>query len=543
MSNFKQLMQVSRRNFTKFIHHEEFLNELHKHDGILSMMNPQRHLYAKEVDLKNYPDKVIDSQFIRPPKLEHKLDKIVRTDGIYRVEEFLKLHDNDQFLKNIPQPSPESLAKFPGYKPPSQDEFLLKKGKETGAKFITGSSSITSAMQHIYFMISNFKSPDITGLGKNYDSQNMNYMVAYRKPTTIVLRKLDNNMYAIDGDNGLLPSSNVALTDMGIVLESMFTTDKDLFLRVMDPKLPLSPKDAEALQTSSRSYRYRQLGNILVRSQIDCEGIGDDGDYFVFEIKTRACAPIRYDVKNYKEYLDYRIETRLGLHSSFEREYFDLCRSIMMKYFFQVKMGRMDGAFIGYHNTSELFGFEYLKLEEIEKRLFGHREFADQIFRTCTYLLEDILQDVIKIFPDDPMIKVGFYANYKHDELLITIERFDKMAGWKDSSMKIEGIEDEFDYYEAFHPGKTAYTLGRRMYPYINGILQKEPVFLETGDRFSVKQLKYEKGIMGFNEYMYFLHSAYKIDTIVHNRDFAGLWKKFNDFHFYRKPLYRESSI
>ena len=31
----------------------------------------------------------------------------------------------------------------------------------------------------------------------------------------------------------------------------------------------------------------------------------------------------------------------------------------------------MDGAFIAYHNTKEIFGFEYVKTKEIEARIFG----------------------------------------------------------------------------------------------------------------------------------------------------------------------------
>jgi len=35
---------------------------------------------------------------------------------------------------------------------------------------------------------------------------------------------------------------------------------------------------------------------ILLRSQIDCRDVDENGKPFVFEIKTRAACPIRYDV-------------------------------------------------------------------------------------------------------------------------------------------------------------------------------------------------------------------------------------------------------
>jgi len=86
--------------------------------------------------------------------------------------------------------------------------------------------------------------------------------------------------------------------------------------------------------TGSRSHRMRKMNNMLVRSQIDCEAVSDDGSYYVYEIKTRAVAPQRYDVENVKDYLDYEIMKRSGVHSSYEREYFDLIRSILIKYYF-----------------------------------------------------------------------------------------------------------------------------------------------------------------------------------------------------------------
>ena len=37
----------------------------------------------------------------------------------------------------------------------------------------------------------------------------------------------------------------------------------------------------------------------------------------------------------------------------------------------------MDGAFISYQNTKETFGFEYVKTDEIEKRIFGTKIYGD----------------------------------------------------------------------------------------------------------------------------------------------------------------------
>ena len=46
---------------------------------------------------------------------------------------------------------------------------------------------------------------------------------------------------------------------------------------------------------------------MLLRSQIDARGTDKDGNPIVFEIKTRATAPLRYDISNYIDFLDYNI--------------------------------------------------------------------------------------------------------------------------------------------------------------------------------------------------------------------------------------------
>lgn len=38
------------------------------------------------------------------------------------------------------------------------------------------------------------------------------------------------------------------------------------------------------------------------------------------------------DMRNWQNYRDYRIASLHGLFGSFEREYFDMCRSALLKY-------------------------------------------------------------------------------------------------------------------------------------------------------------------------------------------------------------------
>ena len=56
----------------------------------------------------------------------------------------------------------------------------------------------------------------------------------------------------------------------------------------------------------------------------------------------------------------------------------------------------MQGAAIAYHNTQKIFGFEYIKLQDMENRVFGCSQFSDIIFQSSLTLLEKVLDYVIE---------------------------------------------------------------------------------------------------------------------------------------------------
>lgn len=525
-------LRRQKKLFSELNFMEDWLLEGQTKDKI-SFLNPQYHLYSKELELHKLEDLILPDSNAKAPRLLHGLEKIVRTEGIYLADQF------PEFVRNLPPINPEIHRRLSTYVPPSKDKGLVKYAEEQKVKYFTGSSSLTDNLQQIYYAVTNYKSPDVTGLGQGYNHLTMNYMSAYRKPNTFLLRKQDSGIYSIESDKGPNPPTSAEVLLMGgTILENLFTTEEKDFKRYIDLTTELSESDKNRILMSSKSFRYRKLGKMLIRSQIDCEAKDSEGETFVYEIKTRACAPIRYDVENYKDYLDYEILTRKGIEQSYEREHFDLIRSILIKYFFQIKIGRMDGAAVAYHNTQKTFGFEYISLTEIEKRIFGNSEISDQILKICLNVFQDILEDVTELFPDDNFLKVGIFSNFLTNELMITVENHKNAIEYPKSPEENRFIKSEVDYYNRYLPGKSALMLCRRFFPYINGILQKEPVFLEPGDIFALKQMKYVNGMMRFDDYMYFLLHAYKSDSVIKHHLFRGIWKKYNDFHVYRKPAY-----
>lgn len=105
---------------------------------------------------------------------------------------------------------------------------------------------------------------------------------------------------------------------------------------------------------------------------------------------------LRYEIFNYIDYLDYEIVKYKGKHSSYEREFYDLIRGGFLKYIMQCKIGRMQGALVAYHNTQKVFGFEYIGLEDMEKRVFGCTEFSNVVFKSGLSMIEKIFDYILE---------------------------------------------------------------------------------------------------------------------------------------------------
>lgn len=135
-----------------------------------------------------------------------------------------------------------------------------------------------------------------------------------------------------------------------------------------------------------------------MRSQLDC--VDDRLPRRTFDLKTRAVVAVRMDRANWVESSGYMIRHNTGVNESFERELWDMSRGTLLKYFFQARIGNMDGIMVAYHSTSTMFGFQYLSREELAQRLFSSEEMGEQAFRLSLGLLEKILDTATLYYPE-----------------------------------------------------------------------------------------------------------------------------------------------
>jgi len=55
----------------------------------------------------------------------------------------------------------------------------------------------------------------------------------------------------------------------------------------------------------------------------------------------------------------------------------------------------MGGAFLAYHNTAEMFGFQFLPRDEIDTRVYGSPQVAEWSFDTSTKLLQEVVGTIM----------------------------------------------------------------------------------------------------------------------------------------------------
>lgn len=240
---------------------------------------------------------------------------------------------------------------------------------------------------------------------------------------------------------------------------------------------------------------------MLLRSQIDTRGTDADGNEIVFELKTRATAVMRYDISNFIDYLDYEVGNYRGQHSSYEREFYDLVRGGFLKYIMQMKIGQMQGAAIAYHNTQKVFGFEYLKLEDMERRVFGSPEFSDVVFRSSLTVLEKILDYVLEDQDSGgraakssseakKVLKVGFYASDEIGALVVMVEVFDNDEIYQERFLDVfpEYMKDPVDYYLSHGIKPNVFKYHVALPSIHNGLsIDGSPILFEQGDTLDLK--------------------------------------------------------
>ncbi|KAL0262205.1 hypothetical protein SLS55_003644 [Diplodia seriata] len=332
------------------------------------------------------------------PQLSYGLDRVLFNPGVYHLQDTrTQVYNFDPYLQRIMPVADFNFDLLKKYITSSQDETLSNLARSLDKRYVGSTSSMTAALAHFHFILSQWREINTSMLSKGFPERLSTFTRINRLPAAIFLR-WKNGTYAIDADKQY-DTANI-LSMLGRSMEKLLTLPTEEFERYRRGH-PDQVSDEE--REVPESYHYTTQGDMLMRSQLDAQDNRLPGTG-MFDLKTRAVVSIRMDVQDWKENTGYQIKTGTGNFESFEREYYDMMRSTMLKYSLQVRMGRMDGIFVAFHNIERIFGFQYVSLDEMDMALHNPksktRHLGDQEFRISVDLLNKALNMATERFPE-----------------------------------------------------------------------------------------------------------------------------------------------
>ncbi|KAJ2971328.1 hypothetical protein NQ176_g7746 [Zarea fungicola] len=329
------------------------------------------------------------------PKLSYGLDRVLFNEGVYRMQDNRTLVYNfDPYLASIMPVEEFDYDALKEYVTSSKDTKLRDLAKEHGKKYSGSTSSMTAILSHFHYLISGWRLPNFSHLSRSWEPESNNFTILTRGPAATFL-KYDDGVYSIDSDKQY-DNENI-LSMLGKSMEKLLTLPKEDFEKY---KKTRSHQLTDEEKNAEEAYHFTTFGDFMMRSQLDAHDPRLPGSG-VFDLKTRAVVSIRMDVQGHEKGVGYEIRKQFGEWESFEREYYDLIRSAFLKYSLQVRMGRMDGIFVAYHNTQRIFGFQYIPLSEMDHAIHGQQDtrLGDEEFKASLAIMNDLLERATKKYP------------------------------------------------------------------------------------------------------------------------------------------------
>ncbi|KAL8692859.1 MAG: hypothetical protein Q9224_003874 [Gallowayella concinna] len=330
------------------------------------------------------------------PRLSYGLERVLFNPGVYHLQDpRSRVFNFDPYLQTIMPVAEFNFDALKEYITSSRDTALRDLAESHSKRYVGSSSSMTSALAHFHYLLSQWRSINTKMLSREFpEQQRAKFTEIQRSPSAIFL-KWRNGTYAIDADKEFAGANVLML--LGKSMEKLLTLKTEDFERYRKSS---SERVSEEEQKAPESYHYSTMGDFIMRSQLDAHDPRLPGTG-MFDLKTRAVVSVRMDATHYEEGAGYQIRSRQGEWESYEREYFDMIRSAFLKYSLQVRMGRMDGIFVAFHNTDRIFGFQYISLSEMDSTIHGQWDttLGDQEFKLSISLLNDILNKATEKYP------------------------------------------------------------------------------------------------------------------------------------------------
>ncbi|KAL8908225.1 MAG: hypothetical protein Q9207_000946 [Kuettlingeria erythrocarpa] len=349
-------------------------------------------IHASQLDIT-----ALDLEQPPVPRLSYGLERVLFNPGVYYLQDpRSRVYNFDPYLQTIMPAKEFDFNALKEYITSSRDQALRELADLYNKRYVGSSSSMTGTLAHFHFLLSQWRDINTTMLSRDFPEQHVTQFTELQRSPSAIFLKWRNGSYAIDADKEFA-SANILMM-LGKSMEKLLTLDTldfEKYRKSNPDKVP------EKERKAPEAYHYSTMGDFIMRSQLDAQDPRLPGTG-MFDLKTRAVVSVRMEAANYEQGSGYQIKSRQGAWESFEREYFDMIRSAFLKYSLQVRMGRMDGIFVAFHNTDRIFGFQYVSLAEMDSTLHGQWDtnLGDQEFKFSVALLNEVLDKATKKYPN-----------------------------------------------------------------------------------------------------------------------------------------------
>ncbi|KAI4149196.1 MAG: hypothetical protein L6R39_002578 [Caloplaca ligustica] len=331
------------------------------------------------------------------PRLSYGLERVLFNPGVYHLQDpRSRVYNFDPYLQTIMPVKEFDFNALKEYITSSRDTALQILAESHNKRYVGSSSSMTGVLAHFHFLLSQWRPINTKMLSRGFPDEHLTEFTELQRSPAAIFLKWRDGSYAIDADKEFAHANILML--LGKSMEKLLTLETEDFERYRKSSPHTVPEEE---RKAPEAYHYSTMGDFIMRSQLDAQDPRLPGTG-MFDLKTRAVASVRMEASNYEAGSGYQIKSRQGAWESFEREYFDMIRSAFLKYSLQVRMGRMDGIFIAFHNTDRIFGFQYVGLGEMDSALHGQWDtnLGDQEFKLSVALLNDVLNKATQKYPN-----------------------------------------------------------------------------------------------------------------------------------------------
>lgn len=311
-----------------------------------------------------------DKPNVLPPTMKHETDTVLFKNSTVQTVRDARtgVYNFPQYVEDIVSTDELDMEAISGFTPPSKDQTLTRLANDTGATYFGSTSTLTPLLAQFHNLLSNFRPANLRSTSKWIEELTSKPTNVYRSPHVAEIHRRGNS-FALGVDK--VGDYESLLSKLGHSLEAFLThTPEEYECLKKNPDMSKVTEEQvkEVRGRLDNTYAYSKISKFLTRSQLDCYDPRLPGTG-TFDLKTRAVAGTRYDQVEAEmcHGTDYYVYRNVGQYESFEREYFDMARTVALKYSLQARIGRMDGIYVAYHNMKRFFGFQYFPLAVLDQ--------------------------------------------------------------------------------------------------------------------------------------------------------------------------------